>query len=149
MKMNSVLVSLIDMDQDKSWHSFEEPSDDANRVANLVIGAAIEVHRNLGPGHKESIYKASLCHELELRGIAFRCEVLVSIMYKGKEVGGGQVDLIVEELVVVELKAVEQIIPLHVSQAISYLRLTNLHLALLFNFNVAILKEGIKRIVLS
>ncbi len=118
-------------------------------MANAVIGAAIEVHRLLGPGHKESIYKAAMCIELRLRNIPFECEVPVKITYKGEPVGAGQVDLIVANLVVVELKAVEQIGPVHVSQAISYLRLTGLRLALLINFNVAILKEGIKRVVLS
>src|SRR5437868_9721668 len=98
------------MDDEKAWHSFEEPGDEANRIANRVIGAAIEVHRNLGPGQKESIYKLALCHELELRGINHQREVSVAVLYKGKDVGGGQVDIIVGGLVIIELKAVEQII---------------------------------------
>jgi len=84
-----------------------------------------------------------------LRGIEYRREVSVSVVYKGKDVGGGQVDLIVGGLVVVELKAVEQIITVHVAQAISYLRMTELRLALIINFNVPVLKEGIRRVVLS
>ncbi|MDB5323439.1 MAG: hypothetical protein JWN40_5070 [Phycisphaerales bacterium] len=137
------------MEHTGSWHSFEEPSEEANRIANAVIGAAIEVHRLLGPGQKESIYKAAMCIELRLREIPFQCEVPIKLVYKGEPVGSGQVDLIVANLVVVELKAVEQIAAVHVSQAISYLRLTGLRLALLINFNVAVLKEGIKRVVLS
>jgi GxxExxY protein len=137
------------MDDETSWHSFEEPGDEANRFANLVIGAAIEVHRHLGPGQKESIYKLALCHELELRGIKYQREASVAVLYKGKEVGCGKADLIVGGLVIVELKAVEQIIPLHVAQAISYLRMTNLRLALIINFNVPVLKQGIRRVVLS
>jgi GxxExxY protein len=137
------------MDDEKAWHSFEEPGDEANRIANLVIGAAIEVHRHLGPGQKESIYKLALCHELELQSVNHKREVSVPVLYKGKNVGSGQVDLIVDGLIIVELKAVEQIIPLHVTQAISYLRMTNLRLALIINFNVPVLKQGIRRVVLS
>jgi GxxExxY protein len=137
------------MEHTRSWHSFEEPSEEANRIAAAVIGAAIEVHRHLGPGHKESIYKAAMRIELRLRSIPFRCEFPLALAYKGELVGEGQADLIVADLVVVELKAVEQLVPTHVSQTIGYLRLTDLRLGVLINFNVAVLKEGIKRVVLS
>lgn len=137
------------MEHTRSWHSFEEPSEEANRIAAEVIGAAIEVHRHLGPGHKEAIYKAAMRVELGLRNIPFRCEFPFTLAYKGEPVGEGQTDLIVADLVVVELKAVEQLAPVHISQTIGYLRLTDLRLGLLINFNVAALKDGIKRVVLS
>jgi len=137
------------METPGNWHAFEEPCEEANRMANAVIGAAIEVHRHLGPGHKEVAYKAAMCHELELRGIPFRCEHPVVLTYKGRKVAEGQLDLVVADLVVIELKAVESITPVFISQTIAYLRLTNLRLGLIINFNVTTLKEGIKRVVLS
>jgi GxxExxY protein len=137
------------MAEDGSWHSFREPDEGTNQLASAVIGAAIEVHRRLGPGHKESIYKAAMCHELGIRCIPFECEVQIQVSYKDKVVGMGQLDLVVGKRVVVELKAVELLAPVHTSQAISYLRLSGLTLAILINFNVPFLKEGLKRVVLT
>jgi GxxExxY protein len=122
---------------------------ETDQVASAVIGAAIEVHRRLGPGHKESVYKSAMCHELGLKGIPFACEVQIKITYKGKDVGVGLLDLVVAERVIIELKAVEQLAAIHTSQAISYLRMTGLTLALPINFNVSTLKDGLKRVVLS
>ena len=137
------------MDKSRSWHTFEEPSEDAEAVAKAVIGAAIEVHRHLGPGQKESAYVAALCVEFSLRNIPHDREVPVAVDYKGTRVATGLVDLIAAGLVILELKAVEQVVPAHVSQTIAYLRMTGLRLGLVINFNVAALKDGIRRIVLS
>jgi GxxExxY protein len=116
-------------------------------LAAAVIAAAIEVHMHIGPGQPESTYKAALCHELSLRGIPHRCEVPFSIPYKGKVVGEGRVDILVDEALVLELKSVDVLAPVHRAQARGYLQALGLQLALLINFNVAILKDGIKRVI--
>ena len=112
-----------------------------------VIGAAIEVHRHLGPGYLESIYHRALCVELRLRGIAFEVERRIDIVYKGESLHGQKLDLMVESLVVVEVKAVSQLDEIHGSQVVSYLRATGLRAGLLINFNATVLKAGIRRIV--
>jgi GxxExxY protein len=120
----------------------------ANEVSRQVIGAAIEVHRALGPGLLEPTYQNCLCRELELREIPFASELPLPLEYKGLHLECGyRLDILVDDLVVVELKAVEKIQPVHEAQVLTYLRLTNLWLGLLINFNVPILKEGIRRIV--
>ena len=122
----------------------------ADEWSHKVIGAAIEVHRALGPGLLESAYQSCLCRELECRGIPFRRQVSVDIDYRGVLVKDAyRIDILVAELVVVELKSVEKIDPVHESQLITYLRLTNLWLGLLINFNVAVLRDGIRRRVLG
>jgi GxxExxY protein len=112
-----------------------------------VIGAAIEVHRHLGPGYLESIYHRALCVELRLRGISFEVERRIEVAYKGEVLHGQKLDLIVESLVVVEVKAVSQLEEIHGSQVVSYLRATGLRAGLLINFNAVVLKAGIRRIV--
>jgi len=114
-----------------------------------IIGAAIEVHRVLGPGYLESVYEEALAVELNLRGVAFERQKGMSVDYKGHAVGEGRLDLLVDGCLIVELKAVEALAPIHTSQVISYLKATQLPLGLLINFNVPLLKEGIKRIILS
>jgi GxxExxY protein len=116
-------------------------------LAQKVIGAAIEVHRHLGAGHPELVYRNALVHELEPRGLKAETEVPISVTYKGKVVGLGRIDTLVETVLVVELKSVEAIHPLHKAQAASYLAAMNLQLALVINFNVPIPKDGIKRVV--
>jgi GxxExxY protein len=116
-------------------------------LAYTVIGAAIEVHRILGPGLPESAYRDALCHEFDLRAIPYQREVPVPIYYKGKLVGSGRMDILVGECLVVELKVVLALAEIHEAQAISYLKATHLKLALLINFNVILLKNGIKRVV--
>jgi GxxExxY protein len=116
-------------------------------VATRVIGAAIEVHRHLGPGLPEVSYRKALSHELTLRSIAHRCEVPVPIHYKGVHVGDGRIDILVEEVLICELKSVEHLTDLHRSQALTYLLLMRLQLALLLNFNVVTMKEGIRRVI--
>ena len=123
-----------------------EPDPELNRITNDILGAAIEVHRALGPGFPESVYANALAMEFTIRGIPFQREVWIDVMYKGDVVGRGRMDFLVEEKVIVELKAVEEMIPLYASQAVSYLRATHQRLALLLNFNVRRLKDGIRRV---
>lgn len=118
--------------------------------SHAIIGAAIEVHRNLGPGFPESIYEEALCMEMRLRNIPFKRQVDAQVRYKGSVVGSGRIDVLVDDSVIVELKAVEALASVHVAQVLSYLRATGYRLGLLFNFNVRILKDGgIERIALS
>lgn len=127
----------------------QEPAAEVDELARAVIGAAIEVHRVLGPGWLESVYEEALCAELTLRGIGFARQVVIEVGYKGAKVGEQRLDLLVEECLVVELKAVDAILNIHKAQTRSYLRATGIHLALLINFNVELLKAGLHRIVLS
>jgi GxxExxY protein len=118
-------------------------------LSGAVIAAAIEVHRLLGPGLLESIYLRALGHELELRGVRHQSQRPVPVAYKGVNLGDDlRLDLVVADQLIVELKAVEKLLPIHEAQLITYLKLTGLHVGLLINFNVRLLKEGIKRIVL-
>ena len=118
-------------------------------VTERVIGACIEVHRHLGPGLTEGLYESALCHELELRGIAYQRQVELPVVYKGKSIGKGFIDLLVEGKVIVELKACESLSAVHRAQLICYLQITNLRIGLLVNFNVAVLKDGVKRVIRS
>jgi GxxExxY protein len=118
-------------------------------LTGVVIAAAIEVHRLLGPGLLESIYQRALCHELHLRDTRFQAQRPVPVEYKGVDLGDDlRLDLVVADELIVELKAVERLLPIHEAQLITYLKLTGLRVGLLINFNVRLLKEGIKRIVL-
>jgi GxxExxY protein len=121
--------------------------DRTEALAEAVIGAAIEVHRLLGPGMPETSYRNALAHELDLRKIPHQCEVPCPIVYKGKLVGKGRLDLLVDGVILVELKAVEALTPIHRAQVVTYLKVTKLKLGLLINFNVMVLKDGIKRII--
>ena len=112
-----------------------------------VIGAAIEVHRHLGPGFLESIYHRALCLELRERGISFAVEKAIAVVYKGHTLHSQKLDLIVESRLVVEVKAVAQLEEIHGSQVVSYLRATGLRAGLLLNFNSTVMKAGIRRIV--
>jgi GxxExxY protein len=126
-----------------------EPDSEVDALARAVIGAAIEVHRRLGPGLTENLYENSLCVELRLRGIPFVRQAVVHVEYKGEVVGEFRLDLLVGGRLVVELKAIEQFAPVHKAIAITYLKITKCQLALLINFNVPVLKDGIKRVVLT
>lgn len=113
-----------------------------------IINCAYEVHNYLGPGLLESVYQKALVHELELRGYEVSSEVPVDIEYKGINVGDNlRLDILVEDEVVVELKSVENVQPVHKKQLLTYLKLLDLQVGLLINFNVALLREGITRIV--
>jgi GxxExxY protein len=117
-------------------------------VSHAVLGAAIEVHRQLGPGLLESIYERALCRELWLRGVDSRRQVAVPITYKGSELPCGvRLDLLVEECVIVEVKSAEKLTQIHCAQLLTYLKLTRYPVGLLLNFNVGLLKHGIRRIL--
>jgi len=124
-----------------------EPSAELDDLAHRVIGAAIEVHRLLGPGFLESVYEEALCVELALHDIPFARQVPIGVRYKGEQVGEARLDLLVHDSLVVELKTVESIAPIHWAQVLSYLKTTRLRLGLLINFNVSVLQRGIKRVV--
>jgi GxxExxY protein len=118
-------------------------------LTEAIIGAAIEVHRQLGPGLLESVYEECMCEELRLRGVPFKAQIELPVVYKGRETGGKyRIDLVIAEEVVVELKAVERLLGVHEAQLLTYLRLTGKHVGLLINFNVAVLHRGIMRRVL-
>jgi GxxExxY protein len=113
-----------------------------------VIGCGITVHRILGPGYKEAIYQHAYCLELDDAGLKFECEKRILVPYKRWEIPGHRLDLIVEGCVIVEIKAVERLAEVHRLQVLSYLRATGLRLGYVLNFNVEILKNGTKRVVL-
>lgn len=113
-----------------------------------VIGAAIEVHRILGPGLLESTYERCLCKELELRNIKYRSQEKLRIDYKGEKIEEAyRIDLMIEDEIIIEIKAVEDLKEIHKYQLLTYLKLSNKKLGLLINFNVKLLKEGLKRII--
>ena len=114
-----------------------------------IIGAAIEVHRALGPGLLESAYEECLCHELHLRGLAFQHQVDLPVPYKGLKLDCGyKMDVVVEDEVVLELKSIEKILPVHEAQLLTYMKLSGKRVGLLINFNVPLLTRGIIRRVL-
>jgi GxxExxY protein len=119
-----------------------------DELSHAVIGAALEVHRALGPGFLESVYEEALCVELRIRDITFARQVPVAVLYKGQPVGEGKIDLLVRNILIVELKAVDGLAPIHTAQLLSYLKTTRLRRGLLINFNVPVLKQGIKRVAL-
>ena len=124
----------------------ETPREDS--LTREIIGAAIEVRRELGPGLLESAYEQCLCHELSLRGLKFQRQVELPVVYKGIRLDCGfRMDLVVEGIVVVELKNVDTLLPIHQAQMLTYLKLYHRQVGLLLNFNVPVLKDGLKRIV--
>ncbi len=119
-----------------------------NEISERIIGAAIEVHKFFGPGLVEQIYEESLCHEFSVRGIRFERQKPVPIYYKGVKLGVPlRLDLIVEEKVIVDLKAKEEVIALDRAKLLSYLRVSGLRLGLIINFHSVLLKDGIERVV--
>lgn len=116
-----------------------------NRLTHRIIGAAIEVHRQLGAGFAESVYESAFAIELQLQEIIVIRQHAIDVLYKGQLVGRGRLDLLIEDLVIVELKAVEQVLPVHQAQVLSYLRATNYPCGLLINFNVTVLSKGVQR----
>lgn len=122
---------------------------DRDDVVGRVIAAAIEVHRELGPGLLESAYELCLCHELAERQIPFRRQVALPVVYKGQALDCEyRIDVIVADELILELKSCDAIHPLHEAQLLTYLKLSGLHVGLILNFNVPLLKLGIKRMVL-
>ena len=123
--------------------------DDLNKLTGEVIGAAIEVHKFLGPGLLENVYEKCLCRELVLKDIPHESQKDLPIKYKGVELDCGyRMDIVVPDKLIVELKACDTLLPIHEAQLLTYLKLTKTKLGLLINFNVALLKSGIKRFAL-
>lgn len=120
-----------------------------DELSNRVIGCALEVHKALGPGLLESTYEQCLARELALAGISFRLQAALPVDYKGIKLDCGyRIDLLVEEQLIMEIKSVEHLLPIHEAQLLTYLKLSGLHIGLLINFNTQLLKHGIKRLVL-
>lgn len=133
MRVNSVLP---DSEKEATWLEKD--------LTDKIIGAAIEVHKSLGPGLLESAYQTCMAHESKLLRLNFEQQVPVMVNYKGLQLDGGyRLDLVYEKRVIVEIKAIEQILPVHQAQLLTYLKLTGLRVGLLLNFNVPILKSGI------
>ena len=128
-------------------HRDTENDTERDALTERIIGAAIEVHRELGPGLLESAYEGCLAWELEQRGLQFTRQVELPVVYKGAQINlGYRLDLVVEEQVIVELKTVDSLAPIHTAQVLTYLRLTGLGTGLLLNFNTPVLRDGIKRV---
>jgi len=120
-----------------------------DQISNQVIGCALEVHRVLGPGLLESTYEQCLAHELSLAGISFKLQFPLPVKYKGIKLDCGyRIDLLVNDELIVELKSVDQIMGIHQAQLLTYMKLSGVKVGLLINFNVEMLKSGIKRFVL-
>ncbi len=128
---------------------FEPIADETERVAKLVMDAAFKVHRALGPGLLESVYEICVCHELAKQNVPFERQISLPVLYDGVRLDADlRLDLLVAGIVVVELKAVEKISPLHEAQLLTYLKLSGKRLGLLINFNAPVLKDGFRRLVL-
>ena len=122
--------------------------EEINALSNKIIGCGIEVHKNLGPGLLESAYAQCLAHELNLNEIKFEKELSIPVDYKGIDVDCSyKADFVVDDEIILELKSVERILPIHQAQLLTYLKITDKKLGLLINFNVELLKDGITRIV--
>jgi GxxExxY protein len=120
-----------------------------NSISDKAIGAAIEVHRHLGPGLLESSYHACLCRELELRRIAFQSKLPLPLQYKGVQIAKGYIiDLLIEAALIIEIKSVDKLLPIHSAQLMTYMRLLKVPSGLLMNFNVPTLRQGIRRLLL-
>ena len=137
------------MDERRRTSQTSGLGDDVERLAAKVIGAALELHSLVGLGYLENVYEEALCVELETRDIPFVRQAPVALRYKERLIGEGRLDLLVGDILVVELKAVEVLNSVHTAQVLSYLKMTGLQLGLLINFNVASLKYGIRRVILS
>jgi GxxExxY protein len=120
-----------------------------NHLSDVTLGAAIEVHRHLGPGLLESSYHACLCHELDLRGVKYESQLALPLQYKEIRLSKGYIiDLLIENALVVEIKSVDKLLQIHSAQLITYMRLQGVSAGLLINFNVHLLPHGIKRMLL-
>ena len=121
-----------------------------NELTEAIIGAAMEVHRTLGPGLLESTYEMCLCRELSIRGISFERQVPIAVEYKGVKLDCGyRADIVVDGMILVEIKAIDSLLPIHDAQLLSYLKLGGWKIGLLINFNVELLKNGLRRRVLG
>ncbi len=135
-------------DSGEKQEDFVPVSAEVDAVARRVVDACFSVHSALGPGLLESVYEACLEHELQKRGIKVQRQVKFPVLYRGMHIDAGlQIDLLVEDCIVVELKAVEGILPVHKAQLMTYLKLTGHRLGFLINFNVPLIRQGINRFV--
>jgi GxxExxY protein len=142
------MIFSTDLSLQSSRYHDEAAKNKANALSNEIIGAAIEVHRELGPGLLESAYEECLCYELGLRGISSERQVPLPVEYKGLKLDCGyRIDLLVDDLIIIELKSVTKIEPVYEAQLLTYLRFKGAWLGMIINFNVPLLKNGIKRIV--
>jgi GxxExxY protein len=132
----------------RATESTEADLDRINALTERIIGCAIEVHRQLGPGLLESIYESALCVELGLAGLQFQRQAPVSISYESQVIGDLRLDLVIENLVVAEIKSVERMEPLFEAQVLTYLKVSGKKVGLLINFNSRLLKTGIQRFIL-
>jgi GxxExxY protein len=132
-----------------SSKTLKEPDRKVDAWAAVVVDAALEVHRHLGPAFLEAVYENALCYELSLRGAPYERQIAIPVKYKGLAIGEGRADVLVARVLVVELKALPALLPAHVSQVLSYLKATGLSLGLLLNFGERQLKTGIRRIALA
>jgi GxxExxY protein len=121
---------------------------DLNQLTERVIGLAIEVHRNLGPGLLESVYESALCIEFAAAGLKHERQKPLSIHYKGHPIGDFRADIVVEESLLLETKSVDRSDPVFEAQVLTYLKISGLHLGLLLNFNTRLLRDGVKRLIL-
>ena len=126
---------------------FDPIPEEDEHIAREIISAAVEVHRLLGPGFLEKIYERALIYELGLRGITVQSQLEILVPYKDIRISGQKLDLLVGSRVIVDLKTVEQLIPIHEAQLLSYLKAMDLRLGFLLNFKVKLMKDGIKRMV--
>lgn len=138
------------MNNDNFTAEGEENAEELNKLTERIIGAAIEVHRELGPGLLESGYEICLCRELQLRGLRFERQVPIPLHYKGVKLDVGfRADIVIEGSILIDAKAVETLLPIHEAQLFTYLKLGGWKIGLLINFNVRFLRHGIKRRVLG
>jgi GxxExxY protein len=138
----------VDRQDSKDARDLEQPAREVDAVASSVLQACVEVHRVLGPGFFESLYELALDVELTLRGVPFVRQPPIAVTYKDRSVGDMRPDFLVAERLIVELKTVEHLAPVHLAQALSYLKATRLRLALVVNFNLPVLLRGVRRVVL-
>ena len=126
----------------------EPVADETDQLVRRIIGCALAVHRTLGPGFLESIYRKALCLELQAQDVAFESEKPLVVIYRGQAIPGQRLDLLVGGKVIVEVKAVAALEPVHLAQVLSYLKTTKLRVGLLINFREVLLRNGIRRVVL-
>ncbi len=132
----------------KKYLHFDPIPSHTEEIAKVIIDAAFQVHSTLGPGLLESVYEACIAHELNLKAVSVKSQIILPVYYKGIEIDAGyRLDMIVDDCVIVEIKSSEGINPVHCSQLLTYLKLTKKRLGLLLNFNVIHLRDGIKRII--
>lgn len=121
---------------------------DIEQIATVIVDAAIKVHRTLGPGLLESAYQHCLAYELRKRGLQVKCELVLPVVYDGQQIDAGyRIDMLVEDCIIIENKTVDQLLPIHKAQLLTYLKLRDCRLGFLLNWNVKLMKHGIKRMV--